>query len=535
MPCANTTTTISNGCPDPLSQLVNILTAQSSNLTENVENPTFLPAVIPSSNADCFAASSPSVAPVSSSEMVSSSPITSLPSSSTQEMICSSPVTSLLPSSPAQEIIHLSPTSLPSSSAQEIIHSSPVTSLPSSSAQEIIHSSPTSLPPSSSQEVSSKRVHISSTITPIPLWRRKNDPSNNDCEVDPRSLEHVMTFLVSKVDTLTAQLEELQSKSIIMQNCLFKSLNDNLDAKFKALQQENRSKLDMLSTDSTIRQCADICDNFKYDIEKKVEDIMEVHKIDFDKKFEDASKDNEEMRRLWDNHMENIRARVFQRDDLSEDEDDDDDDEYNLNDLHDTIVPDNPRPSDIMLQKLQKDIEQLKSENHKLDVRLVQAEQYSRRESLVFSGVPAVIPHENLEKVMLAVMMCLGFKDITYDDIVACHRLWSSPDSREPAKVIVKFTNRKVVEWSLAHPENLAIVKQTLGLDLEMAESLCPANVEVQRLCKWLKENGHIHHFYSRNGFWKVVRAEGDYPVRITHPEHLRNKFVDLEFPSFNR
>ena len=92
-----------------------------------------------------------------------------------------------------------------------------------------------------------------------------------------------------------------------------------------------------------------------------------------------------------------------------------------------------------------------------------------------------------------------------------------------------------MVEWSLAHPENLAIVKQTLGLDLEMAESLCLANVEVQRLCKWLKENGHIHHFYSRNGFCKVVRAEGDYPVRITHPEHLRNKFVDLELPSFNR
>ena len=467
-------------------------------MTEKVENPTFLPAVIPNSNTDWIAASSPTVAPVPSSSMIYSSPVPSLPSSSAQEMIYSSPATSL-----------------PSSSAQDMTYSSPVTSLPSSSAQE----------------VSSERVHSTTDITSIPFWRRKNDPPTNDFEVDPTSLQHVMTFLVSKVDTLTAQLEELQSKSIIMQNCLFKSLNDNLDVKFKALRQENLSKFELLSTESTIKQCADICDNFKSGIEKKIEDLVEIYKIDFDKKLEDASKDNEDMRRIWDNHMEDIRARVYRKDDLSEDEDD----EYNLNDLHDTIVPDDPRPRDIMIQQLLKDIEQLKSDNHNLDVRLVQAEQYSRRESLVFSGVPAVIPHENLQKVMLAVMMCLGFKDITYDDIVACHRLWSHPDSREPAKVIIKFVNRKVVEWSLAHPENLAIVKQTLGLDLAMAESLCPANVEVQNSCKWLKDNGHIHHFYSRNGFWKIVKAEGDYPIRITHPEHLRNKFVDLELPSFNR
>ena len=485
--CANTITTISNGSPDPLSsdplsQLVsNLLAVQSNNLTEGVMNPTRSPTVLPSSDSFLLSdASSPSVPPVSSP------------------------------------------------SYQKIL--SPVTSLPSSSAQEV--SPATSLPSSSAQEVSSDRVHISSSeITSIPFWRRKNDPSSNNLEVDPTSLQHVMTFLVSKVDTLTAQLEELQSKSIIMQNCLFKSLNDNLDVKFKEFRQENLSKFELLSTDSTINQCADICENFKSGIDKKIEDIIETYKIDFDKKIDDAHKDNEDMRRIWDNHMEDIRARVYRRDDLSEDEDD----EYDLNDLHDTVVPDDPRPRDVLIQKLQKDIEQLKSENHKLDVRLVQAEQYSRRESLVFSGVPAVIPHENLQKVMLAVMMCLGFKDITYDDIVACHRLWSPPESREPARVIIKFVNRKVVEWSLAHPENLAIVKQTLGLDLTMAESLCPANVEVQNLCKWLKDNGHIHRFYSRNGFWKVVKAEGDFPVRITHPEHLRNKFVDLELPSFNR
>ena len=129
---------------------------------------------------------------------------------------------------------------------------------------------------------------------------------------------------------------------------------------------------------------------------------------------------------------------------------------------------------------------------------------------------------------MLAVMVTLGFNHITFDDITACHRLWSSPNSREPAKVIVKFVNRKVVEWSLAHPEKLADVKETLGLDLTIEESLCAANVETQKLCKWLKENGHIHHFYTRNGFCKVVVRNGDTPVRISHPDNLRKKFACL-------
>ena len=136
---------------------------------------------------------------------------------------------------------------------------------------------------------------------------------------------------------------------------------------------------------------------------------------------------------------------------------------------------------------------------------------------------------------MLAVMICLGFKDLNYDDIVACHRLWSPPNSGEPAKVIIKFMNRKVVEWALAHPENLAHVKETLGLELTMSESLCSANTESQQVCKWLKENGHIHHFYSRNGFMKVVMENGSFPVKITHPDHLRKKFANLVIPIFDK
>jgi hypothetical protein len=334
----------------------------------------------------------------------------------------------------------------------------------------------------------------------------------------------VLSFLVNKIDVLTAKNEELQSKSDIMQNSLFTTLNNSIEAKINSFREEHKSKLNLLSVDSTIQQCADICKNLETVVDKKVQSVME---------------DNDEMRRTWDSHMEGIRARIHRNSLSSEDEDDEDDeDEYGLNDLGNrTVVPDttNSRPHDAEIKALLKEIEQLKNENHRLDIRLIQTEQYSRRESMVFSGVPAIIPQECLQKVMLAVMICLGFKDLVYDDITACHRLWSSPESREPAKVIIKFINRKVVEGALAHPENLAHVKETLGLELTMSESLCAANAESQQVCKWLKENGHIHHFYSRNGFAKVVMENGSFPVKITHPDHLRKKFPNLDIPLFNK
>ena len=88
---------------------------------------------------------------------------------------------------------------------------------------------------------------------------------------------------------------------------------------------------------------------------------------------------------------------------------------------------------------------------------MIQTEQYPRRESLVFNGIPASVPQKDLEFVVFHVLEALGF-DIHNDDICAVHRLWYSPESREPSPVIVKFFNRKIVQWALSHQENLKIV-----------------------------------------------------------------------------
>ena len=178
------------------------------------------------------------------------------------------------------------------------------------------------------------------------------------------------------------------------------------------------------------------------------------------------------------------------------------------------------------------EIQRLSKENHKLDIRLIQLEQYTRRESLVFTGIPSEVPQEHLEHTVLQILFHLGLRDLGPDDIVACHRLWSPPNSTGPAKVIVKVFNRKIVEWALAHQVNLKFVKAFMGLDLAMSPNLCAKNSETHDICKWLKENGKINNYYTRNGFAKVVINRGDNATKISHPDHLRKKFADANIPN---
>ena len=81
--------------------------------------------------------------------------------------------------------------------------------------------------------------------------------------------------------------------------------------------------------------------------------------------------------------------------------------------------------------------------------------------------------------------------------------------------------NRKIVEWSLAHSENLKLVKEAMGIDISMSEHLCDKNLESLNICNWLKEKNKIFQHFTRNDFSKVVIKKGDRPVKITHPADL--------------
>ena len=161
-----------------------------------------------------------------------------------------------------------------------------------------------------------------------------------------------------------------------------------------------------------------------------------------------------------------------------------------------------------------------------LDVRLVEAEQYSRRENLIISGIPNSVKQKDLEQKVIDILGQIGVHIIP-NDITACHRLYSPPGSEFPAKVIVRFYNRKVVNFCLDHKDVLQQrAYDQLRMNLRFYDSVCSKNQESLRICKWLYQQKKIHDYYLRNGFVKIVAHENGRPEKIKHPDFLRKKFV---------
>ena len=225
--------------------------------------------------------------------------------------------------------------------------------------------------------------------------------------------------MVKHIDNLSETSDSLRSQTHIMSNSLHTALSEKIDRELKAT--------------------------------KEVSNNYESLKAELETKLETVIAETEELRGSIDKNMEGARRRVRH---ISDDDESDAESE--------------PHPSVSRLDKLSTEIEKLKEDCYKLDCRIIETEQYPRRESLVFHGIPASIPQKDLERTVFDILLNLGF-EIHRDDICRFHRLWSPPNSREPAPVIVKFFNSKIVNWSLSHPEDLENVKNVMGLDLTMS------------------------------------------------------------------
>ena len=93
-----------------------------------------------------------------------------------------------------------------------------------------------------------------------------------------------------------------------------------------------------------------------------------------------------------------------------------------------------------------------------LDTRIIQNEQYSRRECIILSGIPDRIPQRKLEETVLHILRSIGLRISSYD-IAACHRLHKNTHDRYPAKTIVRFINRKNADFSLRYRDSLRAEK----------------------------------------------------------------------------
>ena len=109
-----------------------------------------------------------------------------------------------------------------------------------------------------------------------------------------------------------------------------------------------------------------------------------------------------------------------------------------------------------------------------LDYRVIENEQYSRRENLIISGIPEIVSQDALEPKVLQILETIGLS-ITLYEIAACHRL-KKHKSSFPAHTIVRFTNRKAVEFCLTNRERLIRNKQKLKMNLRFYENLCESN-----------------------------------------------------------
>ena len=179
------------------------------------------------------------------------------------------------------------------------------------------------------------------------------------------------------------------------------------------------------------------------------------------------------------------------------------------------------------------DIDDIFDDIYSLDTRLVQCEQYTRRESLVISGIPDYIPQSDLEYKVLDIVNGVGVKNVSSFEISACHRLFKKPYDRYPAKTVVRFTNRKIVESCLFHQYKLEDVSNQMKMNLRFYQSLCNTNKDILKMCKQLSEYGIIKEFKVIRGTIRIFKFHDNKQYKIGHPNVLykmfKTEFYDFE------
>ena len=182
----------------------------------------------------------------------------------------------------------------------------------------------------------------------------------------------------------------------------------------------------------------------------------------------------------------------------------------------------------IMNDNLSYDIDDIFDDLYTLDTRLVHCEQYSRRESIVISGIPDSIHQQELEPVVLNILKGIGLDRISSFEISACHRLFKKRNNRFPAKTIVKFTNRKLAEYCFHHKDRLQHVSGQFQMNLRFEESLCEANRNVIKMCKNLSNYGFIKEYCVIRGSVRITKTDETKQYKIKHPNDMFKIFNDF-------
>ena len=191
-------------------------------------------------------------------------------------------------------------------------------------------------------------------------------------------------------------------------------------------------------------------------------------------------------------------------------------------------LEDNNKKLNNEIKEMQNYIDEINDGMYYIERDIIKNAQYTRRESLIISGIPDNVPQRNLEPTALKIIQALGLKNISSYEVVACHRLADNNDGRYPQKTIIRFTNRKAVNFCLKNRKNHHLVKEATKLNVRFYENLCEKNDFIYRECKRLKISNQIDDSSVSNGFVKITKDEGDKTLKIHHPDDLFDLFVDF-------
>lgn len=151
-------------------------------------------------------------------------------------------------------------------------------------------------------------------------------------------------------------------------------------------------------------------------------------------------------------------------------------------------------------------------------------EQYSRKNNIEISGIPAT-QRENVQKLVMDVGSALGI-DVKEQDISAAHRVPSFNTKRIPALVVQFISRTSREDWLSkfremkelsANQVNPSFPKHKVYIN----EHLCPDNkVFLARLKAKCKEVGYLY-AWCREGKFFVRKAQGDSVRKINSYEEM--------------
>ena len=130
---------------------------------------------------------------------------------------------------------------------------------------------------------------------------------------------------------------------------------------------------------------------------------------------------------------------------------------------------------------------------------------------------------------MLNVLRVFGLKKISSYDIVACPQI-KSKNTNYPSCTILRFINRKIVNYCLSNRKYITECKHYLKMNLRFYDYLTVINKYILKEYIELKKEGMIKGYVVRNGKIKVFVKDGSKSKGINHQDEFYNLFPEIYF-----